>query len=89
MVSIYSALGIFANNNPRPTKPSPSRNVDRVELVPFSARMVVERLACQACLRDFEFVDSWRRGPMIRSEDIFIELADGNPSAHGILILLK
>jgi len=49
MVSIYSALGLFQQQQLLdPTKPSPSRTWIASKLVPFSARMVVERLECFA-----------------------------------------
>lgn len=51
MVSIYSALGLFKQyflpgQKLDPTKPSPLRTWITSNLVPFSARMVVEKLEC-------------------------------------------
>ncbi|THH31094.1 hypothetical protein EUX98_g3091 [Antrodiella citrinella] len=47
MIAIYSAMGLFRQATPPdPTKPSPTRNWRASSLVPFSGRMVVERLKC-------------------------------------------
>ncbi|KAH9966843.1 histidine phosphatase superfamily [Russula dissimulans] len=47
MVSIYSAIGLFHPHQPLdPTMPSPQRTWIASRLVPFSARMVVEKLEC-------------------------------------------
>jgi hypothetical protein len=51
MVSIYSALGLFQQyflpkKKLDPTKPSPLRTWIASRLVPFGARMVVEKLQC-------------------------------------------
>lgn len=51
MVAIYSALGLFRQyllpgQKLDPTGPSPQRTWVASRLVPFSARMVVERLEC-------------------------------------------
>jgi hypothetical protein len=51
MVSIYSALGLFRQyrlpeQKLNPTDPSPLRTWVTSNLVPFSARMVVEKLQC-------------------------------------------
>ena len=51
MVSIYSALGLFRqlllpDQKLDPTKPSPLRTWISSNRVPFSARMVVEKLEC-------------------------------------------
>lgn len=47
MAAIYAALGLFAQHAPLdPTAPDPRRTWITSELTPFSARMVVERLAC-------------------------------------------
>lgn len=53
MVAIYSALGLFrqhqlANSTLDPSSPDSSRTWIASRLVPFSARMVVERLECAA-----------------------------------------
>lgn len=52
MVSIYSALGLFRqtrlpDEKLDPTSPSPLRTWITSNLVPFSARMVVEKLHCE------------------------------------------
>jgi hypothetical protein len=52
MVSIYSALGLFRQyrlpgQKLDPTNPSPLRTWVTSNLVPFSARMVVEKLHCE------------------------------------------
>ncbi|KAI0782538.1 phytase [Abortiporus biennis] len=47
MIAIYAAMGLFRQPAPLdPTKPSPERTWKASALVPFSARMVVERLDC-------------------------------------------
>ncbi|CAL1699910.1 unnamed protein product [Somion occarium] len=47
MIAIYAAMGLFRQENALdPTSPSPRRNWRASRLVPFSARMVVERLQC-------------------------------------------
>ncbi len=47
MAAIYAAMGLFAQRAPLdPTTPDPRRTWITSELTPFSARMVVERLAC-------------------------------------------
>ncbi len=51
MVSIYSALGLFrqyllSEQKLDPTNPSPLRTWVTSNLIPFSARMVVEKLQC-------------------------------------------
>ncbi|GBE80211.1 acid phosphatase [Sparassis latifolia] len=47
MVAIYTALGLFRPKMPlRPKHPDPKRRWRASRLVPFSARMVVERLEC-------------------------------------------
>lgn len=53
MIAIYSALGLFrqhqlANSTLDPTSPDSSRTWIASRLVPFSARMVVEKLECAA-----------------------------------------
>ncbi|KAI0758130.1 phytase [Fomes fomentarius] len=48
MVAILSALGLFGQNEPLdPTKPDPDRTWRVEKIVPFSGRMVVERLDCR------------------------------------------
>lgn len=48
MVAIFSALGLFRQNEPLdPTKPDPERTWRVEKIVPFSSRMVVERLDCR------------------------------------------
>lgn len=54
IVAIYAALGLFNISTPLdPTKPDPNRGWRASEIIPFSSRMVVERLSC-------------RQGPSIR-----------------------
>jgi Histidine phosphatase superfamily (branch 2) len=55
MVAIYSALGLFRqylspDQKLDPAKPSPLRTWILSSMVPFSARMVVERLQCTGSL---------------------------------------
>lgn len=55
MIAIYSALGLFrqhqlVNSTLDPSSPDASRTWIASRLVPFSARMVVERLECAARL---------------------------------------
>ena len=47
MIAIYSALGLFNQSKPLdPTNPEHKRTWITWKLVPFSARMVVERVQC-------------------------------------------
>ena len=47
MVAIYAAMGLFKQPVPLdPTKPDPGRTWITSQLVPFSGRMVTERLSC-------------------------------------------
>ncbi|KAG5642973.1 hypothetical protein DXG03_001821 [Asterophora parasitica] len=47
MVAIYAALGLFRQQMPPdPSSPDPKRNWLASHLVPFSARLVTEKLAC-------------------------------------------
>lgn len=47
MIAIYAAMGLFRQANAlSTTKPSPKRTWVASHLVPFSARMVVEKLQC-------------------------------------------
>lgn len=47
MVAIFSAMGLFNQSAPLdPTTPDPARTFLVKKIVPFSARMVVERLDC-------------------------------------------
>lgn len=47
MVAIFSAMGLFNQSAPLdPTNPDPARTFLVNKIVPFSARMVVERLDC-------------------------------------------
>lgn len=47
MVAIYAAMGLFKQQAPlNTTVPDPSRTWFTARLVPFSARMVVEKLQC-------------------------------------------
>ncbi|KAI0774716.1 phytase [Trametes elegans] len=47
MVAIFSAIGLFNQSAPLdPTKPDPDRTWRIERIVPFSGRMVVERLEC-------------------------------------------
>ncbi|KAL1748694.1 histidine phosphatase superfamily [Schizophyllum fasciatum] len=47
MIAIYAAMGLFAQPTaPDPARPDASRTWRAARLVPFSARMVTERLAC-------------------------------------------
>lgn len=53
MIAIYAALGLFrqhqlANETLHPTSPDPSRTWIASSLVPFGARMVVEKMECDA-----------------------------------------
>ena len=60
MVAVYSALGLFNISKPLDPKKLP-KDDDREwlasHMVPFSARMVVERLQCQAPLLEDELED--------------------------------
>ncbi|KAI0638614.1 phytase [Trametes polyzona] len=48
MVAIFSAMGLFKQPAPLdPVKPDPARTFRVQRIVPFSARMVVERLECE------------------------------------------
>ncbi|KAI9057638.1 phytase [Trametes sanguinea] len=48
MVAIFSAMGLFRQKEPLdPTKPDPRRTWRVQRIVPFSGRMVVERMQCQ------------------------------------------
>ncbi|KAI0751193.1 phytase [Daedaleopsis nitida] len=48
MVAIFSAMGLFKQAAPLdPTKPDPDRTWHVEKIVPFSTRMVVERLDCR------------------------------------------
>ncbi|KAF5369717.1 hypothetical protein D9615_010152 [Tricholomella constricta] len=47
MIAIYAAIGLFKQHTaPDPSFPNPKRNWLASHLVPFSARMVTEKLAC-------------------------------------------
>ena len=46
MIAIFAAMGLFNTSLLDPTKPDPDRIWLASSLVPFSARMVVERLKC-------------------------------------------
>lgn len=47
MIAIYAALGLFPQSTPPdPVHPDPKRNWLASRLVPFSARMVTEKLVC-------------------------------------------
>jgi hypothetical protein len=47
MAAIFAALGLFCQPTPLdPTQPNPRRTWRASALVPFSGRMVVERLTC-------------------------------------------
>lgn len=47
LIAIYSAIGLFKQPEPLdPTKPNPGRTWVASHLVPFSGRMVTERLSC-------------------------------------------
>lgn len=46
MIAIYAALGLFNSTALNPTQPDPAHIWRVSDLVPFSARMVVERLDC-------------------------------------------
>ena len=49
MIAIYAALGLFRPAAPLdPTKPDPRRTWLASKLVPFSGRLVTERLSCDA-----------------------------------------
>jgi hypothetical protein len=49
MISIYSALGLFAQSVPLdPKSPDPRRTWVVARMVPFSARMVTEKMVCLA-----------------------------------------
>ena len=48
MIAIFAAMGLFEQPRPLdPTKPDPRRTWHVEKMVPFSARMVVERLDCR------------------------------------------
>ncbi|KAK7453498.1 hypothetical protein VKT23_011775 [Stygiomarasmius scandens] len=53
MIAIFSAMGLFPQSSPLPptpinNHPNPARTWIASQMVPFSARMVVERLNCSA-----------------------------------------
>ena len=49
MIAIYAALGLFPQRAPLdPTAPDPKRTYVASRLVPFSGRLVTERLECGA-----------------------------------------
>ena len=49
MIAVYSAIGLFRQHRPLdPTKPDPARTWISSKLVPFSGRLVTERLECAA-----------------------------------------
>jgi len=57
MAAIYAALGLFPERVPLdPTRPDPQRKWWASRLVPFSSRMVVEKLACADGTRPGEHV---------------------------------
>ncbi|KAI5115967.1 hypothetical protein M0805_000610 [Coniferiporia weirii] len=81
MIAIYSAMGLFRAARPLdPTDPDPHRTYLASHLVPFSARMVVERLECTGrsfvrvlvndALQDLEFCDADSSG--LCSLDAFV-----------------
>jgi hypothetical protein len=48
MVAVYGALGLFEDHTPlNPEHPDPNRQWRLSRLVPFSSRMVTERLRCE------------------------------------------
>ena len=49
MIAVYSAIGLFRQRAPLdPTRPDPARTWVVSKLVPFSGRLVTERLQCGA-----------------------------------------
>ena len=47
MIAVYSAMGLFRQPQPLdPTNPNPARTWVTARLVPFSGRMVTERIDC-------------------------------------------
>jgi len=49
MIAVFSAMGLFKQSQPLdPTRPDPERTWVVSRLVPFSSRMIVEKLACDA-----------------------------------------
>ncbi|KAJ4477454.1 phytase [Lentinula aciculospora] len=60
LIAIYSAMGLFKQTTPLdPTNPSSSgsnRTWITSQLVPFSARMVVEKMQCQYSSQDSEYI---------------------------------
>ena len=55
MIAIFSAMGLFPQAQPlNPTKPDKNRTWLASRLVPFSSRMVVEKLACKG--KDEEYI---------------------------------
>lgn len=53
MIAVFSAMGLFnvSANPPSPKKMEPNREWTASRMVPFSARMVVEKLACDDTAR--------------------------------------
>jgi hypothetical protein len=48
MIAIYAALGLFPQARPLdPVNPDPKRTLVVSRLVPFSGRMVIEKVACE------------------------------------------
>ena len=82
MVAIFAALGLFKQRALlNPTRPDPARTWHTSRIVPFSARMVVERLRCDGeagvrvlvndALMPLEFCGAGRDG--VCSLEAFVE----------------
>ncbi|KAG6844460.1 hypothetical protein H0H87_006743 [Tephrocybe sp. NHM501043] len=57
MIAIYAALGLFRQSSPpNPTLPDPKRNWITSHLVPFSARMITEKLTCTSGKKNTDYV---------------------------------
>lgn len=57
MISIYSALGLFVQPyDLDPTQPDKARTWKDSLMVPFSGRMIVEKLACNGSGKQGEYV---------------------------------
>ncbi|KAH7887292.1 histidine phosphatase superfamily [Phlebopus sp. FC_14] len=57
MVAIYSALGLFPQDEPpNPLLPDPARTWRMSRMMPFSGRLITEKLWCEGGGRDGEYV---------------------------------
>ena len=79
MAAIFAALGLFPQHTPlSTTRPDPARTWRASSLVPFSARMVVERLSCAGKTKVRVFV-----------QDVRMPLDFCGPDKDGLCLLDK